>query len=78
MPVADEGTDGRTDGRTDGTKFIGPLSTLPGVQKTSYISGENLHRPEKQTNFYVLRIFTAVKHREIPYEEKMQHRDITL
>ena len=26
MPVAD--------GRTDGTKFIGPLSALPGVQKS--------------------------------------------
>ena len=29
IPVAD----GRTDGRTEGTKFIGPQSALPGVQR---------------------------------------------
>ena len=29
MPVMDQ----RTDRHTDGTKFIGPLSALPGVQK---------------------------------------------
>ena len=44
MPVADERTYGRMDGRTDGTEFIGPLSTLPGVQKPQQYTNVRLNK----------------------------------
>ena len=50
--------------------------------------GGNLQRLEKQTKMSALKkffvsydvftIFTSIKHREIPCEAKMQHKEITL
>ena len=54
--------------------------------KNFYISGGNLQSLKKQTkksalkkvlDSYIFTIFTAIKHREIPHEAKIQHGDVT-
>ena len=60
----------------------------PKLKKTSYISGANLQSLKNKQSESALKTFlvsydvsavlTAVKYREILYEAKIQHRDITL